>query len=79
MLTVLVMGMPKTRAGCPYHSHTGSPTIHVNRSVKLCLHYTEILDSSLVARRYLLIHCPREVWEIERARERVLGEYLSVT
>ena len=38
-----------------------------------------ILDSSLVARHYLLIHCPREVWERERARERVLGEYLSVT
>ena len=36
---VLVMGMPKTRTGCPYHSYTGSPTIHVNRSVRLCLHY----------------------------------------
>ena len=30
---VLVMGMPI------YHSNTGSPTIHINRSIRLCLHY----------------------------------------
>ena len=35
-----------------------------------------ILDSSLVARRYLLIHCPRKVWE--RAGERTRSQRVSL-